>query len=172
MSRRTSGEVINATLMEVFVVLAFVVLQQLQEARSGARSEMGRCNQELERCRAELKRTAAALAECQEECTDGEPPCLAEGVALAEVDIRESGEMATRMLQSFGPYRRGDAWVLPAGEFARRFDALRQHSEANKRCFFVAYMSREPGMTLESYERLYGIVASRFNVHLRKRGPP
>jgi competence protein ComGC len=163
MRRRSSGEVINATLMEVFLFLSFLVLILLHSAVT-AKEEAEKKSAEAEETATQLRHDVVSLdhkrrqAEQErdvykEKYISNHPPdCRLEGVAstVVEVCIASANRLHVEMLATVGSHKLGEKALFTPDAFRRSFADVWELSQRHE-CRFHALVRRELGVQTGDY---------------------
>jgi isopentenyl diphosphate isomerase/L-lactate dehydrogenase-like FMN-dependent dehydrogenase len=176
MTTRRSGEIINATLMEVFITLCFLVLLLLQEAEDRAASVQRALSTERESFRqlTLAKATADERVSVQDQkIVELEDRWLSEHpgdchlpsvpVKVLDAEVQQSGDIRVKVLAAIEGYAAGSVVTLSPAEFHQYFAPVWQYSKRN-RCRFIASVSNSPDVPLETYKRANGAIATIFRV--------
>jgi hypothetical protein len=162
--RRTSGEVVNATLLEIFLALVFIVLGIAWAKDSDAKRVAD--NLERERRRGQrlgekLDTTGAALAEAR--FNSRFPPYCDNGDTLPLLTItfdRPDTFLVAIQRDRFG-FRIGEKLQVPLSRFADTFKEIRDTS-LTRGCRYRVRVIDTPGVSKEQYKRSLSRIVSTF----------
>jgi hypothetical protein len=173
---RRSGEVLNATLMEVFITLCFLVLLMLQQAEERAASARRALSEQLDAVRQLAIAKASAEEQLKlrdEKILDLEERWLSEHpgdchvpsvpVKILEAEVQQTGAIRVKVLAALEGYREGTVVTLSPAEFHGYFASLWKYSKEH-RCRFIAAVSNAKDVPLDKYKRANGAIATIFRV--------
>src|SRR5436190_4864240 len=176
MTSRKSGEIINATLMEVFVVLCFLVISLLRTTEAQVDSEQSQLDllkqqtAALERDKAHLSDSLAAASQDAEKWKsryESEYPgdCKVTGVPvqLLRVCIAGDGTYEAEMLGTFGSHLAGTRQQYTATGFKQGFIDVWQY-QSTHRCRFDAIVHSEADVPNDQYLLANQILIQRFRL--------
>jgi len=188
--RRTSGEIINATLLEVFLALSFIVfglavfekrraiaaeraldeaptateLAALRESAAGARDSLAEARRAATLAFDSLRAARHELDSLR--FASRYPPDCEPGSSPAQlltVTLAGDGQLAITMHRSAFGFTRGATFTTTTGQFAGRFAPVREHSLANGCRYLVSI--RDTDMTSkDEYKRALSAINSTFRL--------
>lgn len=186
MRLRSSGEVVNATLMEVFVVLCFMMIV-LYSSNDRKLTEIGvkyrdveEANKSLLAERDQLKSAvedhAMRAAQSEKERDDLRRRYLSEHprdcrapdvpVTLLRVNIADEDQLEVEVLGSFLAHIQGRKFNYTRPGFISAFTDVWNYS-LEQECRFRAIVSNAPSVETEAYKKANKAIAGMFRVEWR-----
>jgi len=173
MFRTRGGEIVNATMLEVFLLFSFLLLILMSadaEKLSKALSVQGKAK-EIE---AELARTKSELADAQgrlvilnhgEYRSPYKPPCPSSERYLIEVQIKDAAALSVKFTQANFGLSAGETVEVPLPHFGRFVSAKGIDTFSGKNnCKFRARLIDSPDATKLQYKAAYQNVSRFFYV--------
>ncbi len=174
MSRRTSAEIINATLLEVFLAFLFVVLTiaSFEGARARRyRKVIGRVGSLA--VQLDSLKAADSVARSERDSlrevfgarfnSPYAPPCNGAATPRDFVTILLSvpDSIGVTINRDELSHNRGDRFVVSYQGFNEAFRDIRNHS-VSKHCHFIAHVSDSPTLAKSEYKRALRVVRAVF----------
>jgi len=163
MPARTSGEIVNATLLEIFLALTFIVLAVAWVEQEG-RTDAERAQAALQDTLANVRQASAHLDSVEKSnvllqqkvdsfVSTFPPYCVDRASAIAvELTLEQHDNIGVRVVRSAFGLHKGDSATVPITRFADHFAEVRD-SSLRSRCRYRALMRDSPAISKEQYKR-------------------
>ena len=191
--RRTSGEIINATLLEVFLALSFIVfgLAVFEKQRANAAEDaldraprvgdVASLRDSLAVARRAVAITLDSLGSAQVEldslrlakqeldslrfASRYPPDCEpdASPAELLTVTLAGGGQLAVTMHRAVLGFAEGASFTITTAQFPQRFAAIREHSRANG-CRYLVRIRDTERTSKDDYKRALSAINTTFRL--------
>nr|PZN81608.1 MAG: hypothetical protein DIU57_13380 [Pseudomonadota bacterium] len=173
--RRTSGEIVNATLLEIFLSFIFVVLalavfvdnkqrDALQEVDS-LRRRLAQLEEENDR----LKQENDSLRNQNNSNQHNSPfppqcPLSSGGRYLLAFRLTEPNRWTAEVLEDWPPFYRGQQLIVTPTSYADQFETLRHASFDGRICRFAVLVYDSDRITKREYQEALVVIRRYFYV--------
>lgn len=172
-TQRRSGEIVNATLLEVFLSFIFVVLAvavfkvvEAQTAEENAERQRERAEQaEQENDRTRSERDAARQErDSLEQLYQSEHPPSCRKEYFLDVTLNAPEEWTIRVNYTVLRHKAGDLSDLEAQVFLEHFNDVRIHSFQKQRCRYPVLVYDTDAVNKDEYQRAIRAIRKIFYV--------
>lgn len=182
--RRTSGEIVNATLLEIFLSFIFVVLALAVFSASKQRdasADASRWQEQAAQLRQEADSLRGALATARASrdslrqayeslravyMSEFAPRCSLGGDTryLLAFRLTEPAKWTAEVLEDLPPFRRGQELTVTPVSYASLFEPLRRISYEERDCRFAVLVYDSERITKREYQEALAVIRRYFYV--------
>lgn len=182
--RRTSGEIVNATLLEIFLSFIFVVLAlavfaggRHRDASADAtrwQEQAEQLQQEVDSLRGALATAVASLDSLRQAyeslldryVSEFAPRCSLGGGTryLLAFRLTEPARWTAEVLEDLPPFRRGQELTVTPVSYTIQFEPLRRISYEERKCRFAVLVYDSERITKREYQGALNVIRRYFYV--------